>query len=277
MGRRVFPSASSSACPGQPDLSRRSFPALLRAGPPKAWGKQPLEEMRRLQYIHERGKRLSADKAEANGAGRVVIGIGGGTGAGKTTLARQIARQWTGRGVTILDLDSYYHDREHLSPAERALVNYDEPDAIDFELLREHLKTLIQGESIAKPKYCFATHSREAARETTPAARILIVEGLLTLWDAPLRGLMTLKIYVDADADLRFIRRLERDTRERGRTAESVAQQYLTTVRPMHLAYIEPTRAHADLIMNGAGWEGENWAQLEARMTTQLAPAVRRI
>jgi uridine kinase len=220
---------------------------------------------------------LSRRKAEQDGAVRVVIGIGGGTGAGKTTLARQIAEQWTERGATILDLDSYYHDHQHLSPAERTLVNYDEPDAIDFALLREHVKILIRGKGVAKPKYCFATHLREATSEATPAARILIVEGLLALWDAPLRALMTLRLYVDAEADLRFIRRLERDTRERGRTVESVVQQYLNTVRPMHLAYIEPTRAHADLVMNGAGWEGENWAQLEARLARQLAPAARRI
>jgi uridine kinase len=220
---------------------------------------------------------LPRGKAEQDGAGRVVIGIGGGTGAGKTTLAKQVAEQWTERGATILDLDSYYHDRKHLSPAERALVNYDEPAAIDFALLREHLESLIRGESIAKPRYCFATHSREATSEATRAATILIVEGLFTLWDAPLRELMTLRVYVDAEADLRFIRRLERDTRERGRTAESVVQQYLSTVRPMHLAYIEPTRAYADLIMNGGGWEGENWAQLEAWMASQLAPAARKI
>lgn len=205
-----------------------------------------------------------------DGARRVVVGIGGGTGAGKTTLAHQIAKQWAAQGVTILDLDSYYHDHKHLSFAERALVNYDEPAAIDFELLREHLEALVRGSPILKPSYSFATHLREATAEATEAARILVVEGLLALWDTGLRELMALKLYVEADADLRFIRRLERDTRERGRAVESVVRQYLSTVRPMHQAYIEPTRAHADLVMNGGGWEGENWAELKARIERLL-------
>ncbi len=216
---------------------------------------------------------MAIDRSDAASAQPepIVIGIGGGTGAGKTTLANQIVQTWREWSPAILDLDSYYRDRSELPYADRALVNYDEPAAIDFELLCGHLEVLLRGQNIPKPVYCFATHSRKRGTQSVPATRLLIVEGLFALWHAALRRLMTLKLYVHAEPDLRFIRRLERDTRERGRTVDSVVEQYLKTVRPMHLAYIEPTRIHADLVMNGAGWEGENWAALAARITRLLA------
>jgi uridine kinase len=180
----------------------------------------------------------------------LIIGIGGGTGSGKTTVARILCERYAELGVSLVELDSYYHDRSHLSPEERAGVNYDEPSAIDHDLLLRQLERLASGQSIRKPRYLFATHTRSAEVDRVKPTAIIIVEGLFALWDPRICSLMGLKVYVDADPDLRFIRRLQRDLAERGRTVESVITQYLQTVRPMHQRYIEGTRENADLVVD---------------------------
>ena len=180
----------------------------------------------------------------------LIIGIGGGTGSGKTTVARVLCERCAPLGVSLLDLDSYYHDRSHLSIEERACVNYDEPHAIDHDLLFIHLNQLLSGRGIQKPRYLFSTHTRSREVDVVRPTPITVVEGLLALWEPRICSLMGLKIYVDANPDLRFIRRLQRDLVERGRTVESVVAQYLQTVRPMHYRYVEPTRMNADLVVD---------------------------
>lgn len=165
-------------------------------------------------------------------------------------MARALCERCAPLDVALLDLDSYYHDRSHLSVEERAGVNYDEPYAIDYELLGSHLHQLLSGRNIHKPRYLFSTHTRSREVDVIEPTPIIIVEGLFALWEPGICSLMGLKIYVDANPDLRFIRRLQRDLVERGRTAESVVAQYLQTVRPMHHRYVEPTRMNADLVVD---------------------------
>lgn len=179
-----------------------------------------------------------------------MVGIAGGTGSGKTIVAANLANRYAQIGVLILDLDSYYRDQSHLNEVERTLVNYDEPQVVDHDLLFHHLQQLIAGQPIEKPRYCFATHTRDHEGELVHPRPIIFVEGLFALWYPPLRSLMDLKVYVEADADMRFIRRLRRDVLERGRTIESVIAQYVQTVRPMHRAHIEPTKAYADVVVD---------------------------
>ncbi len=178
-----------------------------------------------------------------------LIGVAGGTGAGKSAIVRGLVERL---GGGVIDLDSYYLDRSGLAPEERSRVNYDEPASIDAALLVEHLGCLARGEPVEKPVYSFETHTRVAVEVVSPA-RLMIVEGLFTLWWEPLRALLDVKVFVDAPADLRLIRRIRRDLAERGRTVDQVMQQYLGTVRTMHERYVEPTRAHADLIVTNDG------------------------
>lgn len=179
----------------------------------------------------------------------VVIGITGGTGAGKTSLVNAICS--TFGKVAVLDQDSYYIDHADLCAEEKDRLNYDHPSAIDHELLFCHLCDLLNGKPVEKPGYCFASHSRQADAELVNPAPLIIVEGIFALWDPRIRTLTNLKVYVHADADVRFIRRLERDLLERGRTVESVTRQYLNSVRPMHQAFIDPLKVHADLVIDG--------------------------
>jgi uridine kinase len=175
----------------------------------------------------------------------VLVGIGGGTGAGKTSIVRGVVERLGGR---VLDLDSYYRDRSHLGLGERQLVNYDEPDAIEIELLLQHLSCLAGGRSVQKPIYSFEAHGRVGVGPVA-AARLILVDGLFTLWWPALRARLDLKIFVDAPADMRLARRLRRDVAERGRSFDDVLRQYLGTVRPMHERYVEPTRTYADLVV----------------------------
>jgi uridine kinase len=179
-----------------------------------------------------------------------VVGIAGGTGAGKTTVAHALAARHTNLGAVVVDQDSYYKDQTHLTFEQRVLTNYDQPSALDYDLMVRHLTLLAAGEPIQKPRYCFVTHTRlEEVREIRPA-RLVIFEGLMALWDERLRALMGLKIFLEADADVRLMRRLVRDVRERGRTLDSTVTQYRGSIRPMHRQYIEPTRAYADLVLD---------------------------
>jgi uridine kinase len=184
----------------------------------------------------------------------LVIGIGGGTGSGKTCVSEALRLLLERNGpVSILDQDSYYRDLAHLSALERHKVNFDDPAALDHDLLLAHLRDLIGGKAVRKPRYCFASHTRLATFDMVSPASTLIVEGIFALFDPRARSLMDYKLFVDVAADLRFIRRLRRDLEDRGRTADSVMTQYLTSVRPMHDLYIEPTKAFADIVLKNEG------------------------
>jgi len=181
------------------------------------------------------------------------IGIAGGTASGKTTVARRIAEALEGHPVVFLDQDSYYADLSHLSPEERRKINFDHPDAFDVPLLVEQLRTLQQGLPIEKPVYSFQQHTRTSETLTVDPAPVVVVEGILVLALEAIREQLDLKIYVDTDDDVRVARRIERDVRERGRTLESVVQQYFATVRPMHWSFIEPSKRYADVILPHGG------------------------
>jgi uridine kinase len=182
-----------------------------------------------------------------------VVGIAGGTGSGKTTVADKLAAAMPpGRCVT-LDHDAYYRDQGHLPPADREAINYDHPSALDSALLALHLRELRGGRTVEAPIYDFATHTRR--RETRPVApaRVILVEGILVFAEPALREQMDIKIFVDTDADIRLMRRIQRDLEERGRTFQSVRDQYYATVRPMHLEHVEPSKQWADLIIPEGG------------------------
>jgi len=183
----------------------------------------------------------------------LIIGVAGGSGSGKTTVAQQIIRALGHDRVTFIQTDSYYRDRSGVSPKERKQINYDHPDALETELLVEHLDALKAGRPVEVPVYDFTDHVRTGTVTAQPL-RVVVVEGLLVLSEPALRGLMDLKVFVDTDADLRVIRRIDRDLRERGRDLDSVVRQYLQTVRPMHLEFVEPSKRHADVIIPDGGY-----------------------
>lgn len=183
----------------------------------------------------------------------VFIGVAGGTGSGKTTVARAIAERVPKATVAVIEQDSYYKDQRDIPLEERAKVNYDHPSAFDTPLLVAHLERLAVGQPIEKPVYNFSLHTRENYTERIEPRDIIIVEGLLVLWEASIRELLDIKLFVDTDADVRVLRRLERDIRERGRTLESVISQYLSSVRPMHLEFVEPSKRYADVIIPEGG------------------------
>lgn len=183
----------------------------------------------------------------------LVIGLAGGTGSGKTTVAQSIVEAAGAENVTIVPQDAYYRAQPDVPFEARAMTNYDEPAAFDSELLVRHVDRLIAGQSVERPVYDFVRHDRSPATVTTPASPVLVIEGILVLFDAALRERLTLKVFVDAPADERFIRRLERDVRDRGREAQSVITQYRRTVKPMHDLFVEPTKQHADLIIPEGG------------------------
>jgi uridine kinase len=179
----------------------------------------------------------------------LIIGVAGGSGSGKTTVVRRIIDSLGPDEVTVLDHDRYYRDRGDLRLEERAALNYDHPDALETDLLVRHVRELKGGRAIQAPRYDFARYARLAETDTLVPRRAIIVEGILILTDANLRALMDIKVFVDTDSDTRFIRRLERDVADRGRTMASVIDQYQTTVKPMHLEFVEPSKRYADLII----------------------------
>jgi len=180
----------------------------------------------------------------------VLIGIAGGTGSGKTTLATALANRF-GDEIAIISHDSYYRCLDHLSMEERAKVNYDHPDAYETSLMIKDLARLKAGEAVDVPVYSFEIHNRTAETVRVEPRRIILVEGILIFNDAALRDSFDIRIYVDTDADERFIRRLKRDMQERGRSLDSVISQYLETVKPMHERFVEPTKKYADIIVPG--------------------------
>lgn len=177
-----------------------------------------------------------------------VIGIAGGTGAGKTTVAELVTEN-VEDSVTRIPLDNYYKDLSHLELSERKSVNYDHPDAFEWELLRQQLSALMEGRSVEMPVYDFEIHNRKEKRRTVDPTDVIVIEGILALYDEDVNGMLDLRLYVETDADVRILRRIQRDVIERGRELEGVMQQYLSTVKPMHEQFIEPTKKHADVII----------------------------
>lgn len=183
----------------------------------------------------------------------IVIGVAGGSGSGKTTVVRRIIDSIGPDQVALLDHDRYYRDRNDLRLEERAALNYDHPDALETDLMVSHVHELKAGRAVQVPSYDFTRHARLATWDVIPPRRAIIVEGILIFSDAPLRALMDIKVFVDTDADTRFIRRLRRDVAQRGRTMDSVIEQYQATVKPMHLEFVEPSKRYADLILPQGG------------------------
>lgn len=184
----------------------------------------------------------------------LVIGIAGGTGSGKSTVARAIVESIPESNVAVIEQDCYYKDQSQLPPEERVNVNYDHPLAFDTDLLIEHIKMLINGRAIEKPQYDFTVHNRKKEFLKVEPKDIIILEGILVLDIPKLRELMDIKIFVDTDADVRIIRRIERDIKERGRSLESVINQYLNIVKPAHNEFCEPTKRYADIIIPEGGY-----------------------
>lgn len=195
------------------------------------------------------------------------IGVAGGSGSGKTTVVAKL-QEACGAHIALLAHDAYYKDQSHLEMTERKKTNYDHPDSLETSLLCEHVKQLKAGRTVDMPLYDFVMHTRSNKTEHIEPKPILVVEGILTFDDPTLRSLFDLKIFVDTDADVRFIRRVDRDIRERGRTFESVVEQYLSTVRPMHLEFVEPSKRYADVIIPEGGLNAQAMDLLIDRVRT---------
>ena len=200
----------------------------------------------------------------------VVVGVAGGTGSGKTTVAAEILRRAGTDHISLIQHDAYYKDLSDLPMAQRAMQNFDHPDALDNDLLIAHLQELKTGRPIELPVYDFTTHSRTDRTVTVEPYPVILVEGILIFSDEALRQLMDVRIYVDTDADIRFIRRLQRDIAERGRTMESVIHQYLATVRPMHEEYVEPSKRYANVIIPEGGFNEVAMEMIAARIRVLL-------
>lgn len=183
----------------------------------------------------------------------VVIGVAGGSGSGKTSVTKAIYHHFSEQNILLLEQDYYYKDQSHLPMSERLKTNYDHPFAFDNDLLIEHLHKLLSYEPIEKPVYDYTHHTRSTNIIPVEPKDVIILEGILILEDERLRDLMDIKLFVDTDADIRIIRRLLRDIKERGRTIDSVIDQYVSVVRPMHLQFIEPTKRYADIIIPEGG------------------------
>jgi uridine kinase len=183
----------------------------------------------------------------------LIIGIAGGTGSGKSTVARNLAQALSTSSVAFLDMDAYYRNFAHLPLEERRRINWDHPDAFDWELLLAQLGALVAGQAIDKPVYDFVSHTRSPRTVRIPAAEVVVIDGILLFTDARVRELCDVKVFVDADADIRLIRRIRRDVAKRGRALDDVIDQYLTTVQPMHLQFVEPSKRYADVIVPRGG------------------------
>lgn len=200
----------------------------------------------------------------------LVIGIAGGSGSGKTTVAQEILQRVGPDRIAFLQHDSYYKDLSGLPPTQRAEVNFDHPNSLETDLLIEHIAALRDGMAVDVPIYDFSTHSRTTRTFTVQPRRVILVEGILIFTEAALREMFDVKIFVDTDSDLRLIRRLERDIAERGRTVQSVIKQYQTTVRPMHLEFVEPSKRYADVIIPEGGFNTAALDMVVARVDALL-------
>lgn len=183
----------------------------------------------------------------------LLIGIAGGTGSGKSTVARRVGESLRGTSVSSLDMDAYYRSLAHLSLDQRRHVNWDHPDAFDVDLLLEHLQALGAGRPVDKPVYDYVTHLRAPETQRVEPAEVVVIDGILLFVDPRVRALCDVKVFVDTDADIRLVRRIRRDMRVRGRPLDDILEQYLTTVRPMHLEFVEPTKQYADVIVTRGG------------------------
>ena len=200
----------------------------------------------------------------------IVIGVAGGTGSGKTTVSQAILDRVGIDQIAYLQHDSYYRDRSQVPPDERVKTNFDHPDALESELLAHHLASLKVGQAVQVPVYDFTTHTREARSVTVEPRKVILVEGILIFAEKTLRELMDIKVFVDTDADVRFIRRLQRDITERRRTMESVIRQYTETVRPMHLEFVEPSKRYADVIIPEGGFNLAAIDMLVAKVSAMI-------
>jgi len=203
----------------------------------------------------------------------VIIGVAGGTGSGKTTVAKEILRRAGTPRIAFIQHDAYYKDLGTLPLTHRAMQNFDHPDALDNALLIAHLQALKASRPVEIPVYDFTTHTRTTETQPVEPQPVILLEGILIFADEVLRRLMDVKIYVDTDADIRFIRRLERDIQERGRTTESVIRQYLSTVRPMHLEFVEPSKRHADVIIPEGGFNEVAMDMIASRIRSLVRAA----
>jgi uridine kinase len=201
-----------------------------------------------------------------------VIGVAGGSGSGKSTVSQQVLASFGADMVSVVMQDDYYRDQTDLAPEDRRKQNYDHPNAFDWPLLQQHIAALRGGTAIAMPIYDFTISNRSSDTILVKPAPVIVIEGLFALYDADLRDMMSLKIFVDTASDIRFIRRLQRDVAERGRSLESVVNQYLGTVRPMHKQFIEPTKRHADVILP----HGANDPAIDI-ITTKVASVIGRL
>ena len=200
----------------------------------------------------------------------LVVGIAGGSGSGKSTVARRLTEALQGSSVAFIDMDAYYRNFAHLPMEERRRINWDHPDAFDWELLLEQLRALAAGLPIEKPVYDFATHTRAAVALSIAPADVIVLDGILLFTDERVRELCDVKVFVDADADVRVIRRIRRDTRVRGRALEEILDQYLTTVQPMHLQFVEPSKRYADIIVPRGGHNQVAIEMLVAKIRQRL-------
>jgi uridine kinase len=200
----------------------------------------------------------------------LIVGIAGGSGSGKTTVAKLIVERAGKDHIALLAHDSYYKDLAALSPRERSQVNFDHPDSLDSDLLYTHLMQLKQNHSVDVPVYDFKTHSRTDTTFRVSPKPVILVEGILIFAEYKLRSLFDIKIFVDTDADIRFIRRLQRDITERGRSSDSVIHQYMTTVRPMHLEFVEPSKRYADIIIPEGGLNTVAMDMIVARVEAMI-------
>ena len=200
----------------------------------------------------------------------LIIGVAGGTGSGKTTVANAIIERVGRERIALVQHDAYYRDQSGKAPVVRARVNYDHPDSLETELLIEQLRQLRAGQAIEMPVYDFATHTRKKETRRLEPRQVILVEGILIFVDRALREMFDVKLFVDTDADIRILRRLQRDMEERGRTFESVITQYRETVRPMHLEFVEPSKRYADIILPEGGFNTVGLDLITARVQILL-------
>ena len=203
----------------------------------------------------------------------LIIGIAGGTGSGKSTVARRVAEALRESSVGFLDMDAYYRNFAHLPLEERRRINWDHPDAFDLDLLTEHIDRLARGESIEKPVYDFVSHTRSPATARVEPCDVVVIDGILLFVDERVRELCDVKVFVDADADIRLVRRIRRDIKARARSLDEILEQYLTTVQPMHLQFVEPSKRYADVIVPRGGHNAIAIEMIVARIHRRLASA----
>ncbi|HKO15641.1 MAG TPA: uridine kinase [Gemmatimonadaceae bacterium] len=201
----------------------------------------------------------------------LIIGIAGGSGSGKSTVARNVAQALGAASVAFIDMDAYYRNFVHLPLAERRRINWDHPDAFDWELLVAQLTRMAAGEAIEKPVYDFVGHTRSPRTVIIPPAEVVVVDGILLFADARVRDRCDVKVFVDADADIRLIRRIRRDMARRGRPLEEILEQYVSTVQPMHLQFVEPAKRYADVIVPRGGHNQVAIEMIVARIQNRLS------